>query len=373
MNHPTTRSTFRLWFGQAFGQLFGQLFGQSFGQSFGLACVTSLYLVGGELAMRWPEVRGPLRDLAYVWVAQFVWAWATLAFIQKLYPRVASQAPLRQWGLAGVVAACALGGTALQVGVLWLYPFHDQQQPLANLPNLLLWNATLAVLLVLAHSFAQRSQAASHALHSAGLQRLALTRDVDAAQLQLLQAQGEPHFLFNALANVRRLLRTDRAAAHQLLTDLLHYLHMALPALRVEHSTLGREADLVRAFLAVYQVRMGARLRFDVQVPAALAAHPLPPMLLLTLVENALKHGLAPLVEGGSVHVAARADGARLVLTVADTGCGMGSSSGTGTGLANLRARLRSVYGHQASLALAVNEPRGVVATVVVPQLGASP
>ena len=153
-----------------------------------------------------------------------------------------------------------------------------------------------------------------------------------------------------------------------MLADLLRYLEEALPALRDENSTLGREAGLVRAYLAVHQVRMGARLRTEFDIPAALFDRPVPPMVLLTLVENALKHGLQPMVDGGSVQVAARTEGGRLALTVADTGRGMGSGSGHGTGLANLRARLKAMYGAAASLSLAVNEPRGVVVTVTLPE-----
>ncbi len=347
--------------------------GQTLGMSLLLATVTSLYLVGGELAMSWPHMQAALHLLAYVWVTQFVLAWATLVLIAKLHPRVPTTAPARQLGLLGLVLACTVVGTAIQTVMMLLYPLRDEQVPFSVPPFLWLWNASLAVLLVVAHTFAIRNQAANHALHDAELRRLALARDVDAAQLQLLQAQGEPHFLFNALANVRRLLHTDSSAAHRLLTDLLRYLQMALPALRATHSTLAREAELVRAFLAVYQVRMGPRLQFDVQVPAALASQAVPPMVLLTLVENALKHGLQPLIEGGSVTVAAAEHNGNVVLTVADTGRGMGSGSGAGTGLANLRARLRSMHGAAASLALAMNEPRGVVATVVLPAMPSSP
>jgi LytS/YehU family sensor histidine kinase len=230
-----------------------------------------------------------------------------------------------------------------------------------------LWSLSLASLLVLAESWGQRSRLAQAQLQDAELRRVSLARELDTARLQLLQAQVEPHFLFNALANVRRLLRTEPADARALLGDLLRYLQEALPALRDERTTLGREFELVRAFLAVHQVRMGARLHTELSVPPDLADCTVPPMVLLTLVENALKHGLQPLVDGGSVHVTAHRADDRLVLTVADTGRGMGSSSGGGTGLANVRARLKQMYGNGASLALALNEPRGVVATVSLP------
>jgi sensor histidine kinase YesM len=336
-----------------------------------LATVASIYLQGGQFVESWPQIGEPLRRFAIFWVAQFVVACAMLVLLAKGFPRVPQQAPGRALGFWVLVLVCTASGAVLQLLVFFLMFANEDQLLPRQLRYLIFWNLILASFLVVAHNFAQRSQAASHALHDAEVQRMALARQLDTARLQLLQAQVEPHFLFNALANVRRLLRTDATAARTLLADLLRYLQEALPALRDEHSTLGREAELVRAFLAVHQVRMGPRLQTHIDVPMALAGYSLPPMVLLTLVENALKHGLQPLVEGGQIHIGASASHGQLTLTVADTGQGMGSGSGGGTGLANVRARLKAMYGSAASLALAVNEPRGVVATVVLPQSSA--
>jgi sensor histidine kinase YesM len=333
-----------------------------------LATVASIYLQGGQFVESWPHLGEPLRRIVFFWVAQFAVACAMLLLLDKGYPRVPAQGTPRASGLWLLVLVCAVVGSVLQVLVFWVMKANEEQILSRQMPYLIFWNLILASFLVVAHSFAHRSKAASHALHDAEVQRMALTRELDTARLQLLQAQVEPHFLFNALANVRRLLRTDATAARTLLADLLRYLQEALPALRDEHTTLGREAELVRAFLAIHQVRMGARLHTRIDVPAALAGHSVPPMILLTLVENALKHGLQPLVEGGQIHLTATAANGLLTLTVADTGQGMGSGSGGGTGLANVRARLKAMYGGVASLALAVNEPRGVVVTVVLPQ-----
>jgi len=183
----------------------------------------------------------------------------------------------------------------------------------------------------------------------------------------VLQAQIEPHFLFNSLANVRRLLRTDGDAGRAMLADLMRYLEGALPRMREDSSTLAREAELIRAFLAVHQVRMGARLQVHIDIPDALGLRVVPPMMLLTLIENALKHGLSPLSEGGSISVvAAEADG-KLVLQVADTGRGLVAGSGGGTGLANIRARLKAMYGPAARLSLRHNLPHGIVAEIDLP------
>ena len=228
-----------------------------------------------------------------------------------------------------------------------------------------------ALLYTLVYDYMQRTKAATDARHAAELQRVALERELAAAQLQLLQAQIEPHFLFNTLANLRRLVRTDRVAARAMLADLMGYLEMALPRLRDERGTLDREMALLQSYLAVHQVRMGARLRTEFDVPAALGGRELPPMLLLTLVENAIKHGVQPRVEGATIRVEARAGAAGLELVVSDTGGGMTSGSGGGTGLANLRARLRALYGDAASLRLGVNEPHGLVATIVIPEVAA--
>jgi LytS/YehU family sensor histidine kinase len=333
-----------------------------------LAVVTTFYIESGHIAFQWQSPSSVGVAVLGMLVAQFLAAWLMLSIVGVGYRFVqasgAGAATHRR--LALLVAGCTLAGLAVHGGV------HAMREPglvlVSDLSKLLAWNLSFAALLVLAHHFAERSRDAAIALGDAELRRVGLERELDSARLQLLQAQSEPHFLFNALANVRRLMRTDAPAARTLLTDLLRYLEEALPQLRDEHSTLGREAGLVRAYLAVHQVRMGARLASRIDIPDALADRSVPPMVLLTLVENALKHGLQPRVEGGTVQVSARLEPGRLVLTVADDGQGMGSGSGHGTGLANLRARLRQTYGSAASLALAVNEPRGVVATVTLPE-----
>jgi len=226
---------------------------------------------------------------------------------------------------------------------------------------------TLSALLLLVYTQAARGQHAAEALEALQVNEARLARELASAQLQVLKAQIEPHFIFNVLANVRRLIRTDRRAADALLGDMLRYLEQALPALREESSSVGRERELVRAFLAIHQVRMGARLHYAIDIPDAFSEQPLPAMALLTLVENALKHGLHPLVEGGSISVTAQRLGSDVELSVADTGRGMGSGLGHGTGLANVRAQLRLMFGARASLQLSVNEPRGVIATLRMP------
>ena len=192
------------------------------------------------------------------------------------------------------------------------------------------------------------------------------------ARLSALQAQIEPHFLFNTLANVRRLYETAPSRGREMLSCLIDYLRAALPSMRSTSSTLGRELDLARSFLTILQMRMGERLQFAIAAEASLLEAPMPPMVLPTLVENAIKHGLGPLPEGGRIDIRARRSGDDLEIEVRDTGVGFTASKGSGVGLANTRSRLAGLYGARASLKLAAAAPRGVVATLRLPLAAAS-
>jgi signal transduction histidine kinase len=200
--------------------------------------------------------------------------------------------------------------------------------------------------------------------------RARLTKRTLESRLKMLQAQIEPHFLFNTLATVRRLYQTEPATGDAMLDSLMRYLEVALPQMRAEASTLGREADLAASYLDIQRIRMGRRLACEIDIPPALRGAPLPPMMLLTLVENAIKHGLAPLPEGGTVRISAAAQGHELEVRVADTGQGFTQTSGGGTGLANIRARLAALYGAAGRLSLSLNAPRGVTATIALPLPG---
>jgi LytS/YehU family sensor histidine kinase len=152
-----------------------------------------------------------------------------------------------------------------------------------------------------------------------------------------------------------------------MLSDFIAYLKAALPELRSDLTTLRQEAELARAYLGVLKVRMGHRLSFRLDVPEELGGLPFPPFALATLTENAVKHGLTPLPEGGSIDIAARLEARRLTVEVADTGAGLRQSDGTGAGLANLRARLAALYGDSATLDIRANAPRGIRASIAVP------
>jgi sensor histidine kinase YesM len=175
------------------------------------------------------------------------------------------------------------------------------------------------------------------------------------SELKTLQAQVEPHFLYNTLANARYLARREPEKGAQMLEHLIGYLHGALPDMRANMSTLGREFQLADHYLALMAIRFGERLRYRAECPPELAPLPMPPLLLMTLVENAVMHGVEPQPGLVSVTLAAAARGDdEIVVTVTDDGAGLEpSGSGGGVGLANLRARLASMYGDAAGFTLA--------------------
>ena len=188
------------------------------------------------------------------------------------------------------------------------------------------------------------------------------------AQLKLLQAQIEPHFLFNTLANLDALIATDPPRARAMLGHLNDYLRATLAAARKERNSLEEEFALLKNYLEVLAIRMGARLRYELALPEALASLQVPPMLLQPLVENAVKHGLEPKVEGGSVKVSAREERGWLVLEVADTGLGEQGSGGGGVGLANLRERLAAAFGGLANVRAGANPAGGYTVTLSLPR-----
>jgi signal transduction histidine kinase len=192
-------------------------------------------------------------------------------------------------------------------------------------------------------------------------------REAALANLRALQAQIEPHFLFNTLANVASLVDSDPAAAKRTLESFNRFLRASLAATRTESTTLGADAELIAAYLEVLQVRMGKRLAFRIDVPPGLAGFVLPPMLLQPVVENAIRHGLEPKIEGGEVALRARGEPGRLRIEVADTGMGFAPTTRGGLGLSNLRDRLRLLYGDRAELTIGENRPSGTVVTIALP------
>jgi hypothetical protein len=222
----------------------------------------------------------------------------------------------------------------------------------------------LGLLLALLMRADQRARAE---LSATQCERDTLAAQMLQARLSALQAQIEPHFLFNTLATVKRLYETAPSRGRQMLTHLIEYLQAALPTMRQSGSTVTRETDLARSYLTLLQMRMGERLRFDIRVEPGVKDAEMPPLVLATLIENAIKHGLSPLPEGGRIDVQAQRVGDALQVEVRDTGAGLTGSGGSGVGLANTRSRLAALYGPAAHLQLQTGAPRGVIARLTLP------
>ncbi|MBI3284958.1 MAG: histidine kinase [Burkholderiales bacterium] len=202
-------------------------------------------------------------------------------------------------------------------------------------------------------------------------ERESLLRQVSEAQMQMMQAQVEPHFLFNTLASVEHLIETDPPRAAAMQRSLIGYLRAVLPQMRENASTtnLGREADMIKSYLDLLKMRMEERLEVDFIMPEGLRSASFPPMMLQSLVENAIKHGLECKAEGGTIQFRAEVAHNKLRVTVSDNGLGFGAmpSNGTGLGLQNIRERLKLLYKEKAQMIIAPNQPSGVCVTIEIP------
>ena len=197
-------------------------------------------------------------------------------------------------------------------------------------------------------------------------------KELATAELKTLRAQVEPHFLYNTLSNVVSLIEREPKTAKHMTERLIGYLRHTLDASRREHATVGDELEIIADYLEILRIRMGERLWYSLEASDAVRAMPLSPMLLQPLVENAIKHGLEPKIEGGNVTVSAYVDDDALRIEIADTGLGFGvatATAGSGSGLANVRARLKALYGDAARLTIdQLSEPEtGTKITLLVP------
>ncbi|GAA4034136.1 sensor histidine kinase [Actimicrobium antarcticum] len=206
---------------------------------------------------------------------------------------------------------------------------------------------------------------------NAAAEREAMQRQVSEARMQMMQAQVEPHFLFNTLASVEHLIETDPPRAARMQHSLILYLRAVLPQMRENApiTNLGREVDMVRAYLDLLKMRMEERLIVDWQIPDGLRSAAFPPMMLQSLVENAIKHGLESKADGGTLRLSAEIADRVLRVSVTDTGLGFGAiaSDGTGLGLQSIRERLKLMHGIEAQLIIVPNPVGGVIATIEVP------
>jgi signal transduction histidine kinase len=246
------------------------------------------------------------------------------------------------------------------------YSVGDQLPPLA-----FLW---IIVSLIIKISYKKQLKAeAQAAVATEVAESEQLKRQVVEARMAAMQAQVEPHFLFNTLASIDHLIETDPARASQMQKHLIALLRASMPTLREANDgglrDLGRELAVIKPYLEILKVRMEERLQTEIAVPEGLHSAQFPPMMIQTLVENAIKHGLEPKPEGGRLAVLAEIVHGKLQVRVADTGLGFGkaATAGTGVGLANIRERLQLLYGHKATLAVTENPGGGTVVTITVP------
>jgi sensor histidine kinase YesM len=199
------------------------------------------------------------------------------------------------------------------------------------------------------------------------LHRLQVEKQITEAKLRILQAQIEPHFLFNTLSNILNLFDTDIESGKSMQQDLIRYLESSLSKFRTDFTSIEEEIKLVTAYLNIFKVRMGDRLQFKTVVPDRLKKEPIPPMLIQPLVENAIKHGLEPNIDGGHIFVNIETENNFIKIVVSDTGLGMDKDYGMGTGLSNISERLSLLYGTKGRLTLAENSPAGLKAIIEVP------
>jgi Histidine kinase/Histidine kinase-, DNA gyrase B-, and HSP90-like ATPase len=266
----------------------------------------------------------------------------------------------------GVFAGYALGAALLDRPQLWTSVFSPQ-----DATSILLISVIISVTLAAIFFARERQAKAETEFQRERARGEAAEKQIRVAQLQLLEAQIEPHFLYNTLANVISLIDAEPATAKHMIERLIDYLRRAALVAGGADATLGRQVELLRAYLDLIVLRMGSRLSYRIDVPPELAALPLPPMLLQPVVENAIKHGIEPKIAGGEVSVTARRQGDRLLVEVTDDGLGVRATraaGSTGLGLANLRERLSTMHGVHATLAIEDRQP-GTRVTIDLPML----
>jgi hypothetical protein len=263
---------------------------------------------------------------------------------------------------------------AMPLGTLVLYALGDGAGGPSLLEELQMLGLLVAPWIALAVLVRQKDALARHQALAFDLERSELERQALDARLRLLTSQVAPHFLFNTLANVQALVDAGSPQAPAVLRSMIAYLRAAVPRLNEPATTLGQELQLVQAYLELMHLRMPDRLQFSVQVDEAASLNqPCPPMTLLTLVENAVRHGIDPSEEGGRIDIQVRRRDDRCVVRVTDTGAGLQqSANGLGIGLSTLRERLQLAFGGDADLRVAPQPPRGVCAEVDLPARGAT-
>jgi len=260
--------------------------------------------------------------------------------------------------IIGIVIGSKLNGTSIFV-------------LLAERPEILLITSVAALTFgsIISYTFyaRQRIGESEREIQTASLQQAQNAQRLTETELRLLQAQIEPHFLFNTLSNILSLIDSHPKNAKQMLLALTVFLRAALKRTREEHTTLGQELTIVSAYLSIQAIRMGSRLSYELLASPELRDIHLPPLLIQPLVENAVQHGLEPKVAGGNITIEIKSRKGLLIIEVTDTGQGLSEKPGTGVGLKNVRARLQGLYGEAGNLTLKGNIEGGFSAKITLP------
>jgi two-component sensor histidine kinase len=320
--------------------------------------VLAVALLGAVMLM--PFVRNPfyeiLGEAVFVSMLSLFAFNAAGAFRQNLLPRWVAQ-----WG--AVIVGAAVGPLIVQLlGTGGSMSEFVGSRQLKGGYFMVMFSAAISGSLMTLGAFVREreARAKTEALQFA-LERETLQRQASDARLSLLTAQIEPHFLLNTLANVQTLVETGSPQAAPVFRSLIAYLRGAMQQLQQDSASLADEERLVRSYLDIMAMRMPDRLRFSIDIDPTLKDLRFPPMALLTLVENAVRHGIDPSTEGGEIAIGARPVGiVGVLIWVSDTGVGMSETAGSGLGLTNLKERLKAVFGPDAALELSEQSPHGL-------------
>jgi signal transduction histidine kinase len=267
--------------------------------------------------------------------------------------------------VALLTAAVLIGAVAGEWIVRLL---HDEPENASLVMYALRWGA-IAFAVAGTYYLWRASIDSAAELREESLRSQSVEQQLTNTRLTALRKQIEPHFLFNTLATVRRLHQTDPTVGAEMLANFIDYLRRVLPMLDRTEVSLGEEIQLIQAYLSVVKIRMAGRLTVFFHIPDDLCGARIPTLAIATLVENSIKHGLAPLAEGGTLSIAAALNNGLLTVSVVDTGAGLepGTGGGSGIGLYNVRSRLSTLHGPRGSLQVQANSPRGVCATISLP------
>lgn len=331
-----------------------------------IAKFAAMFSVAGTIlhlavpSIRWIAAIGAVNVIGFSIVAAVISVWFNYRNINH-----------RNRRLCIALFIAVISGSLLALGYLSVFEKRALEEALNSFPVGMLTGALAAgVFMLFPLTLIADMRNRHHEALTVQLQRDAerdrLARELSESQLRLLRAQIEPHFLFNTLGAVQQLAEQGAPRAAELTANLITFLRASLTEMRSDQASLRMEFNLVEAYLRVMKARLGERLQFSLDLPDVLADLTVPSMIVLTLAENAIKHGIEPSLRGGAVSVSAQTRDGVACIRVRDTGIGMALQAGSGVGLENVRHRLQLAHGGAASVTLSEAE-QGVVAEILIP------